>query len=39
MEFISNDIIMDTDAIIVTGPNMAGKSTVMRQTAICIIMA
>lgn len=41
-EFISNDtdIGQDENLIqIITGPNMAGKSTYMRQTALIIIMA
>ena len=40
-EYVSNDIIMDNDTNIelITGPNMAGKSTYMRQLAITVIMA
>jgi DNA mismatch repair protein MutS len=40
-EFVQNDIIMDenTNILLITGPNMAGKSTYMRQLAITIIMA
>ena len=40
-EFVPNDIIMDenTDILLITGPNMAGKSTYMRQMAITVIMA
>lgn len=40
-EFVDNDIKMDeqTDILLITGPNMAGKSTYMRQTAITVIMA
>lgn len=39
--FIPNDIIMDenTNILLITGPNMAGKSTYMRQLAITVIMA
>ena len=39
--YVSNDIIMneDTDILLITGPNMAGKSTYMRQFAITVIMA
>lgn len=40
--FIPNDTILDTDSsqlLIVTGPNMAGKSTVMRQVALIVLMA
>ncbi len=40
-EFVPNDIIMgkDTDILLITGPNMAGKSTYMRTFAIIVIMA
>lgn len=40
-EYIPNDIIMDktTNILLITGPNMAGKSTYMRQCAITVIMA
>lgn len=40
-EFVSNDIMMDknTNILLITGPNMAGKSTYMRQLAITVIMA
>jgi DNA mismatch repair protein MutS len=40
-EFISNDIYFDADDLVmlITGPNMAGKSTYMRQMAIISIMA
>ena len=40
-KYVSNDIIMDksTDILLITGPNMAGKSTYMRQCAITVIMA
>ena len=39
--FVPNDIIMDdkTNIIIITGPNMAGKSTYMRELVITVIMA
>lgn len=38
--FISNDIIIDDrHVVLITGPNMAGKSTYMRQMAITVIMA
>ncbi len=39
--YISNDCVMDenTDTLLITGPNMSGKSTYMRQLAIIIIMA
>ncbi len=40
-EYVPNDIIMDenTSICLITGPNMAGKSTYMRQLAITVIMA
>ena len=40
-EFVANDVIMDksTDILLITGPNMAGKSTYMREFAIIVIMA
>ncbi len=40
-EYVSNDILMDekTNILLITGPNMAGKSTYMRQFAITVIMA
>jgi DNA mismatch repair protein MutS len=40
--FIPNSIYMDTEEnrlLIITGPNMAGKSTYMRQAALIVIMA
>ena len=41
VDYVSNDILMnkDTDILLITGPNMAGKSTYMRQLAILVIMA
>ena len=40
-EFVPNDIIFDNgcELMLITGPNMAGKSTFMRQMAIIAIMA
>lgn len=41
-EFVPNDISMDAETrqmIIITGPNMAGKSTVMRQVALITLLA
>nr|WP_242848968.1 DNA mismatch repair protein MutS [Syntrophomonas palmitatica] len=40
--FVPNDICMDTEErqfAIITGPNMGGKSTFMRQVALLVIMA
>ena len=40
--FVPNDTLMDEDenrSLIITGPNMAGKSTYMRQVALIAIMA
>jgi len=40
--FVSNDTYIDMSSrsmLIITGPNMSGKSTYMRQTAIIILMA
>lgn len=40
-QYIKNDCIMDegTQTLLITGPNMSGKSTYMRQLAITIILA
>lgn len=40
--FVPNDIVLnhdDEEFLLITGPNMAGKSTYMRQAAILMIMA
>ena len=40
-EFVPNDIILDdnVDMLLITGPNMSGKSTYMRQMALTVILA
>ncbi|MDU5106059.1 DNA mismatch repair protein MutS [Clostridium sp.] len=41
-EFVSNDTLLNTDSnrlLLITGPNMAGKSTYMRQVALITLMA
>lgn len=41
-EYIANDIYLDNEhqqIIIITGPNMSGKSALLRQTALIVIMA
>ena len=41
-EFVPNDIYLDNSdqqVIILTGPNMAGKSALLRQTALIVLMA
>ena len=41
-EFVPNDIYLDNSSqqvIILTGPNMAGKSALLRQTALIVLMA
>ena len=40
--FVPNDVLLDTSAnrlLLITGPNMAGKSTFMRQVALITLMA
>lgn len=39
--YVPNDVIMDEacDVLLITGPNMSGKSTYMRELAVIIIMA
>ena len=40
-DFVSNDTVIDNTArtMIITGPNMAGKSVYLKQTALAVIMA
>lgn len=41
-EFVSNDTLLNTNSnrlLLITGPNMAGKSTYMRQVALITLMA
>lgn len=40
--YVPNDILLDTEnqqILIITGPNMAGKSALLRQTALIVLMA
>ena len=42
VEFVPNDLLTDPDdrqLLLITGPNMAGKSTYLRQVALTVIMA
>ncbi len=41
-EYVPNDVFLDDETqqiIIITGPNMAGKSALLRQTALIVLMA
>ena len=39
IEFIPNDIVMRDKVILLTGPNMGGKSTILRTTCLLTILA
>lgn len=41
-KYVANDVLLDNNSqqiIILTGPNMAGKSALLRQTALIVLMA
>ncbi len=41
-QYVSNDVMLDRDhqqILIITGPNMSGKSALLRQTALIVLMA
>ena len=41
-EYVANDVFLDSEdkqIIIITGPNMSGKSAILRQTALIVLMA
>jgi DNA mismatch repair protein MutS len=41
-EYVANDLMLDRDSqqiIMITGPNMSGKSAILRQTALTVLMA
>ncbi|MDR1729530.1 MAG: DNA mismatch repair protein MutS [Prevotellaceae bacterium] len=41
-QYIANDLLLDTNSqqiIMITGPNMAGKSALLRQTALIVLMS
>ncbi|MGX8713160.1 MAG: DNA mismatch repair protein MutS [bacterium] len=41
-QYVSNDVMLDSDnnqIVIITGPNMSGKSALLRQTALIVLMA
>jgi DNA mismatch repair protein MutS len=41
-KYIANDLLLDQELqqiMVLTGPNMSGKSAILRQTALCVLMA
>ena len=41
-EYVANDVLLDSDQqqiIVITGPNMSGKSAILRQTALIVLLA
>ncbi len=41
-EYVPNDVLLNDDSqqiIVITGPNMSGKSAILRQTALIVLMA
>ncbi len=41
-EYVSNDVFLDTSSqqvVIITGPNMSGKSALLRQTALIVLLS
>ncbi len=41
-DYIANDVLLDNNSkqiIMITGPNMSGKSAILRQTALIVLMA
>jgi DNA mismatch repair protein MutS len=42
MPYIANDVFLDRETqqlIMITGPNMSGKSAILRQTALIVLLA
>ena len=40
--YVTNDVLLDSDTqqmIMITGPNMSGKSAILRQTALIVLLA
>ncbi len=41
-QYVPNDVLLDTEhqqIMMITGPNMAGKSALLRQTALIVLLA